>query len=252
MNEVHLIAQAKGGVGKSLISSLVGQYKQDHKQVPTVCVDIDPLNNTFAQFKSLNVAFVDVTESGKTIVPTKFDKMVNAVAESDEDFVIDSGASVFISLMSYLSQDQLLGALADAGKTIFVHTIVVGGQAQSFTVDGLAYLLRDVPDHANIKIVVWKNEHFGHVGGAVDALIEKNAHRIAGVVVLGASESDAFNLQFKEFNDAHQTLKDVSETGVPFATKLRINNFQKNIYGQLDAAVGGAAAPTNKKAKAAG
>lgn len=246
MNEFHLVAQAKGGVGKSLIASLVGQYKIDHQKAPTICVDIDPLNNTFSQYKSLNVGFIDVTENGKEIVPNKFDAMINGCSNSSDDFVVDSGASVFISLMRYLSQDRILDALAtDLGKTVFVHTIVVGGQAQQFTLDGLQHLLNEVPDLPNVKIVVWENEFFGPVsveGHGIEKLkiVKEAKDRIAGFVTLNSSESsDAFNNEFKDYAASHLTMRDVAESeGLQFASKLRLNRFSKNIFEQLDAVIG--------------
>ncbi|MGB4064341.1 MAG: hypothetical protein WBK19_11015 [Azonexus sp.] len=245
MNEFHIIAQAKGGVGKSLVSSIVGQFKRDHQQVPTICVDIDPLNNTFSQFKSLEVGFVDVTENGKEIVPTKFDTMINAVADNESDFVVDSGASVFISLMRYLNQDRILSGLAeDLNKKVFVHTIIVGGQAKKFTLDGLAYLLNEVPNHPNVKIVVWINEHFGPV--EIDSqpienlkIVADAKDRMAGFITLHTNDSDAFNIEFEQYTTNHQTLNDVLSDNPTFASKRRIDRFMKDVFGQLEIVVGG-------------
>lgn len=243
MNEFHLVAQAKGGIGKSLVASLVGQYKRDYKQAPAVCVDIDPLNNTFAQFKSLDVGFVDVTEGGKAIIPGKFDTFINAAAESEADFVVDSGASVFISLMNYLTQDSIIRALAeDLNKKVFIHTILVGGQAKKFTLDGLGTLLHDVPNHPNVKIVVWINEFFGPLeidGHPVQKLkiIKEAQDRIAGFITLRCKESDVFNVEFKNYCEQHKTLADVKEGKPQFAAKLRLETFTKDIFSQIDAAI---------------
>ena len=51
-NQVHLILQGKGGVGKSLISAILGQYFQSKKITPH-CFDTDPVNATFAQYQAL-------------------------------------------------------------------------------------------------------------------------------------------------------------------------------------------------------
>jgi hypothetical protein len=47
-NQVHLVLQGKGGVGKSMISAILGQYFH-HKTTTPHCFDTDPVNATFAQ-----------------------------------------------------------------------------------------------------------------------------------------------------------------------------------------------------------
>jgi CO dehydrogenase nickel-insertion accessory protein CooC1 len=49
---VHLSLQGKGGVGKSLIASLLAQFYKDHG-VRAICVDTDPVNQTFSQYAAL-------------------------------------------------------------------------------------------------------------------------------------------------------------------------------------------------------
>jgi adenylylsulfate kinase-like enzyme len=47
---VHLSLQGKGGAGKSLIASFLAQYYED-RGINAVCVDTDPMNHTFAQYR---------------------------------------------------------------------------------------------------------------------------------------------------------------------------------------------------------
>ena len=49
---IHLTLQGKGGVGKSLIASVLAQY---HRQtgLDVRCIDTDPVNRTFAQYGAL-------------------------------------------------------------------------------------------------------------------------------------------------------------------------------------------------------
>jgi len=51
---VHLSLQGKGGVGKSLVASLLAQYFKHRKGVPVRCIDADPVNQTLAQYKELD------------------------------------------------------------------------------------------------------------------------------------------------------------------------------------------------------
>jgi CO dehydrogenase nickel-insertion accessory protein CooC1 len=61
--QVHLILQGKGGVGKSLISSILGQYSQSRKITPH-CFDTDPVNATFAQYQALQAEHINVLRRG--------------------------------------------------------------------------------------------------------------------------------------------------------------------------------------------
>jgi MinD superfamily P-loop ATPase len=53
-NSAHLVLQGKGGVGKSLVSSIIAQYL-NQKNYTTICGDTDPVNSTFHQIKVLTL-----------------------------------------------------------------------------------------------------------------------------------------------------------------------------------------------------
>jgi adenylylsulfate kinase-like enzyme len=49
---IHLTLQGKGGVGKSLVSSILAQYFR-HRGADIYCLDTDPVNQTFSQYRLL-------------------------------------------------------------------------------------------------------------------------------------------------------------------------------------------------------
>src|SRR5580704_6424507 len=53
---VHLVLQGKGGVGKSFVSAILAQYFRT-KPVPVNCLDTDPVNATFAQYRVLEAEY---------------------------------------------------------------------------------------------------------------------------------------------------------------------------------------------------
>src|SRR3954463_884862 len=61
---VHLSLQGKGGVGKSLVASLLAQYFTDRKKIPIRCIDADPVNQTLAQYKGLAAQRLDLMKEG--------------------------------------------------------------------------------------------------------------------------------------------------------------------------------------------
>ena len=47
---IHLTLQGKGGVGKSLVATVLAQYLRE-KGKDVRCIDTDPVNRTFAQYR---------------------------------------------------------------------------------------------------------------------------------------------------------------------------------------------------------
>ena len=60
---VHLSLQGKGGVGKSLVASILAQYL-NRKAVPVRCIDSDPVNKTLSQYKGLRTAPLPLLREG--------------------------------------------------------------------------------------------------------------------------------------------------------------------------------------------
>ena len=71
---VHVVLQGKGGVGKSFVSAILAQYFQT-KSAPVYCLDTDPVNATFAQYRVLAAEHLKVLRRG-TVNEKQFDLMV--------------------------------------------------------------------------------------------------------------------------------------------------------------------------------
>jgi len=76
-SQVHLILQGKGGVGKSLISAILGQYFLSRKLTPH-CFDTDPVNATFAQYRALGAEHINVLRRG-AIHDRRFDELFEKI-----------------------------------------------------------------------------------------------------------------------------------------------------------------------------
>src|SRR5688572_15894020 len=97
---VHLVLQGKGGVGKSFVASILAQYfRERNKKVK--CVDTDPVNQTFAQYRDLGVQRLDLLVDG-AIDQRAFDGLVEQLLTEDGLFVVDNGASTFIPMWNYM------------------------------------------------------------------------------------------------------------------------------------------------------
>jgi hypothetical protein len=240
MSNVHLILQGKGGVGKSLVAVMIAQYLKSLGR-PVICADTDPVNATFTQYKSLDVAHVDIAKDG-TIIQTKFDPMMETIIGTDSDFVVDNGAATFLPLTKYLVDNDIYKILEECGKKVFIHSVVTGGQAKSDTFNGFTELANKISGSA--KIVVWENEFWGPVeydGHSILATrVYKEADRagkIAGrVKIVDRSSNDAFVDAVKAMTSAHMTFEDVKaapEFGL--LVKNRLDKIIGDIFAEMRA-----------------
>ncbi len=99
-NQVHLVLQGKGGVGKSLISAILGQYFQLRKITPH-CFDTDPVNATFAQYQALAAEDINVLRHG-AIHDKRFDELFEKICQMDGVCIVDTGATTFVPLWNYI------------------------------------------------------------------------------------------------------------------------------------------------------
>ena len=129
MAHIHLILQGKGGVGKSLIASLIAQYKLSKGRRP-LCIDTDPVNASFEAYKSLKVSRLSIVQN-EEIDPRSFDQLIEQIAKAKDkdEVIIDNGASSFVPLSAYVLTHHVPALLRDLGHQLIVHTVVTGGQA---------------------------------------------------------------------------------------------------------------------------
>jgi hypothetical protein len=126
-NSIHLSLQGKGGVGKSLVASILAQYFRDRGR-EVRCIDTDPINTTLFQYKALDVSRLELLRDS-TIDQRGFDRLIERLLTEDSTFVVDNGAATFIPLWSYILENRVLDLLSGAGRRLYVHTVITGGQA---------------------------------------------------------------------------------------------------------------------------
>src|SRR5216684_5647350 len=155
---VHFALQGKGGVGKSLIASVLSQFFV-WKDRALHAVDADPVNQTLAEYRALGVERLNLLKNGN-VDQREFDTLMERILTETGTFVVDTGASTFIPLWHYLLENHALDFLRERGCQVFVHTVITGGQALGDTLSGFNQLA-ETTVHRNV--VVWLNEYFGQV-----------------------------------------------------------------------------------------
>ena len=160
MGTVHFLLQGKGGVGKSLVASILCQYLRQYG-LPVSAVDTDPVNSTLTGYKELEVKRLNIME-GDDVDQRRFDKLIEIIFQQPENghIVIDNGASSFVPLCSYLKENDALTLIRDEGHQVLLHTIFTGGQAIGDTAAGIDVLAASFPE---TPLVIWLNRYFGDI-----------------------------------------------------------------------------------------
>ncbi|MDQ9172039.1 conjugal transfer protein TraL [Oxalobacteraceae bacterium R-40] len=232
---IHMIKQGKGGVGKSLIAAMLAQWLLT-KDEPLYCADTDPVNDTFSRYKALNVETIQLLDDQDNINTRNFDALIEKLIAHEGNAVIDNGASTFVALNAYMKENGIVELLQDAGKEIFVHTVVTGGQAFQDTLIGLNLLLKT----QKAPVVVWENEYFGKVekNGKVfrdSEIYKNNQERIKGLVHIEKRTEHTFGHDIGVLCSNNLTFEEALTSELfGMIPRSRLHTVRKSIFSQLD------------------
>lgn len=234
LNTINLTLQGKGGVGKSYITTIFAQYLKDYKGIEISGADTDPVNRSFAGIKKLNALAVDIIEND-AISQAKFDSIFELMlTDNNSTFIIDTGVSTFLPFTKYIKDNGVIEMFEETQKKVFIHTVIVGGQPQNDTLQGLLTLFDLIKDSKNVKLVIWLNEFQGKITDA-DKIFKAVAKKTAGFVVVENKNSDAFTADLEKLTKNRLTLKEALEsTEFNLMAKQRLKRVFNDIYAQLD------------------
>ena len=232
--QVHIILQGKGGVGKSVIATLLAQYLKEKGALR--CIDTDPINPTFSKFAALEVEHLNLLSSPNKINERLFDGMIETILSSDQSFIIDTGAGGFLAISNYIVENDIINVLSSAFD-VFIHVPITGGQAFIETGKGLRNISEQFDQKA--KIVIWVNEFFGKLGKEIEAFefYKQVQGRIFKTIIIPEQSIDTFGQDIKMMLTEHKTFNEASENDdFRFMVKRRLNIFKEQIFVQLDEA----------------
>ncbi|HAU0227392.1 TPA: conjugal transfer protein TraL [Legionella pneumophila] len=239
MAKIHITMQGKGGVGKSFVSATTAQYKYHKEQAP-LCIDTDPINATFHGFKALNVERLDIME-GDEINPRHFDTLIEKIAASDQDIIIDNGASSFVPLSHYIISNQVPALLKDMGHELIVHSVITGGQALFDTITGFIHLVNQLPE--DIRFIVWLNPYWGrieHEGKPFEQLkvYKENRDRVAALINIPDLKEETFGRDLTDMLQQKMTFNEaINAPDRNIMTRQRLKLIRDQLFGQIDSAM---------------
>ena len=234
---IHLTLQGKGGVGKSLVASILAQYFMDNGR-EVRCIDTDPVNRTFAQYKGFSADRLNLRDEHNRIDQRAFDVLMERfLTEEAATFVVDNGASTFLPLWHYLLENNALAYLRQHGRKVYVHTIITGGQALLDTLNGFNELAQTTEER---NIVVWVNEYFGRIEAegkkfSEMAAYRENAEKICGAVIFSKRNQDTFGRDVEDMIASKLTFREAIDAAkFPIMAKQRLKVVQRDLFEQLD------------------
>ena len=239
MANIHMMLQGKGGVGKSLSAAMLAQYMHSKAALP-LCIDTDPVNATFHGYQALQVRRIELMEDDE-INPRGFDALIDLVAQSTGDAIIDNGASSFVPLSHYLISNQIPALLEELGHQLVVHTVITGGQALLDTVSGFAHLASQFP--VQTCFVAWLNPYWGpveHEGKGFEQMKAylANKERLSAIVRLPELKKETFGRDLAGMLQERLTFDEALATpALTLMTRQRLKIVKRLVYGQLDAAM---------------
>lgn len=236
--DIHFVMQGKGGVGKSLIASLLAQYMMKTK-TKFSAYDVDPVNNSFAQWRELGVEIIDLLDATGRINEAGFDQLMEKLAHGTKTSIVDVGASSMLPISTYLIENGCFQLLADHGFRVLIHVPITQSNI-THTMTGFMAICDQMP--VTVKTIVWLNEYFG--GPVNDGNFEgistyqERIHRVLGVVRL-AELSPLFRKDLGQVLMARQTFADASQDpNIFLMNKQRLFQVWRNITNQIDTVFG--------------
>jgi hypothetical protein len=239
MSKIHMVLQGKGGVGKSMIAALIAQYKVSKGQTP-VCIDTDPVNATFEGYKALDVRRLNILQEDE-INTRNFDAMVELIATSEDDIIIDNGASSFVPLSHYMISNEVPALLQEMRHEIIVHTVITGGQALKDTVTGFTQLADQFPSQCTF--VVWLNPYWGeikHEGKTFKQMkaYTNNKDRVMAIIDLPKLKGETYGRDFSEMLENRKTFAEALEdSSLTIMTRQRLKIVRGQVFAILNNAV---------------
>ena len=231
----HFILQGKGGVGKSLVASLIAQYLADKGRLEA-CFDTDPVNGSLQTIPALKAKAIELL-IGDQLNVKGVDRLIESIVTAQTDVVVDNGAASFLPLSRYLVENDIPAVLAEHKASMVLHTVITGGGNGLDTLKGLEALVGHfVPGAA---IIVWVNEFFGPARFDGTDFEETGVYadhrsKIRGLVYLRKLDPVMFAPNLASMLERHMTFAEAAKSDeYMLMEKSRLFRIKNDIWTQL-------------------
>jgi hypothetical protein len=235
---LHLVLQGKGGIGKSVVASWLTEFLTTRGQ--KVCaIDADPVNRSLGQYKALAAEKLDLMNQGGLIERSRFDRLVDRFATEDTVFVVDSGATAFLPFWTYIVEAEMIRVLREAGRNVYVHVPISGGEMLNDTLLGFKTLATGAADKS---LVLWINEYFGPVAREGKSLNQMQVYldhepKVLASVGIPQRSPDTFGDTIRRMRERKMTFQEaIDSPEFMLIQRSRLHIVRRDLFEQLESA----------------
>lgn len=232
---VHLILQGKGGVGKSVVASWLAEFlMKGDKSV--CCIDGDPVNRSLGQYKALRAEKLDLVNQDGLVQRTRYDSLLERFATENIAFVVDSGATAFMPFWTYLIETEMTSVLRQAGRPVYVHVPISGGEMLNDTLLGFKTVAESITERS---LVLWINEYFGPVARDGKCFEQMqvyldNQDKVLGSVGIPQRSPDTYGETIRLMREKKLTFGEaIQSPEFMLAQRSRLHIVQRELFEQL-------------------
>ncbi len=224
-----------------MYSSILAQYFRT-KSAPVHCLDTDPVNATFAQYRLLEAEHLKVLRRGR-VNEKEFDVFVQRVCYGEGVFIVDTGATTFVPLWNFILENEILVLFQTHQRRVFVHSVVAGGQAMTDTLNEESWNVWRRPRHKKMSSSSEINEYFGYAGEVVKdgkafeefKIAEEYAHKLVGSVLIRDRNPQTFGDDLRLMLEQRLTFDEaIKDERFFLVSKQRLAIIRRDLYEQLD------------------
>ena len=127
--------------------------------------------------------------------------------------------------------------LREAGRMVYIHCVLTGGQALHDTLSGFNQLAEQAGTH---NIVIWLNEYFGPIAAHGKEFHEMKVYKdhvdkVCGIIRLAKRNPDTFGKDLELMTSKKLTFKEVlGSSDFELMVKQRMKTVQRDIFEQLE------------------
>ena len=232
---VHLVLQGKGGVGKSVVASWLAEFlMKSGKSV--CCIDGDPVNRSLQQYKALRAEKLELVNQDGLVQRTRYDSLLERFAKESVTFVLDSGATAFMPFWTYVVETEMIATLRQAGRQVYVHVPISGGEMLNDTLLGFMTLAGSSTERS---LVIWINEYFGPVARDGKAFEQMqvyldNQDKVLASVGIPQRSPDTFGETIRAMREKKLTFGEaIQSPDFMLAQRSRLHIIQRDLFEQL-------------------
>jgi hypothetical protein len=233
---IHLVLQGKGGVGKTVVASWLAEFLSTRAQCVR-CIDGDPVNRSLGQYKALEADRLDLVNDDGLVQRTRYDALLERFISEDAIFVVDSGATAFMPFWTYTIETEMLRVLREAGRRVYVHVPVSGGEMLNDTLLGFKTLAKSTTGK---NLVVWINEYFGPVARDGKRFEEMQVYlehqeNILACVGLVQRSADTYGQTIRRMREKKLTFSEaIQSEEFMLAERSRLHIVRRDLFEQLE------------------